>query len=304
MNKNQYHILIVDDEEINIEIVSSILEAQEYQISSSLNGKDALQKLFSNKYDLVLLDINMPDMNGFTVCERLKKDSQTKDIPVIFFSAESDLEFITKAFNLGAVDYIPKPFNGAELLARVNTHIKIRAYTEDIELKTAKLSILASTDNLTKIANRIRYISVLKHYCSKISSEETNLCLIYMHINNLDKVNEINGYRKGDQILQRFVKDVNINLKDNDFFARILAAEFAIILPKTSLSYAITQAKKIKNHLDNDSYFPNVTFSFGVVEYIKDESIDIFSTRALRMMKESKSIGSKAIAHQREKFEI
>ncbi len=132
-------ILIVDDNPINIQVISSILHEKGYNISISTSGIQALNTISAKMPDLILLDIEMPEMDGYEVCKRLKSDIKTKEIPVIFLTAKIETENIVYGFEIGAVDYITKPFNVAELLARVATHIELKKSREKlIELNATK----------------------------------------------------------------------------------------------------------------------------------------------------------------------
>ena len=127
----QATVLIVDDEPINIKVIANILE-DKYQLTIATNGETALEIVNSVKPNLILLDINMPHMDGYEVAKILKANKKTKNIPFIFLTAKQDSESIVKGFELGAVDYIPKPFNNSELLARVENHIKTYILQQDI----------------------------------------------------------------------------------------------------------------------------------------------------------------------------
>ncbi|KPA16503.1 Response regulator receiver sensor signal transduction histidine kinase, partial [Candidatus Magnetomorum sp. HK-1] len=132
-------ILIVDDVYQNIQILGKILKNKGFLLSFALNGKEALEQVERESFDLILLDIMMPVISGFDVCEKLKSNNKTKDIPVIFISAKVDVESIVKGFKLGAVDYITKPFRPEELLARVHTHLSLKhAQEELVELNATK----------------------------------------------------------------------------------------------------------------------------------------------------------------------
>ena len=120
-------ILVVDDAPANLESLSDILVSQGYQVRVAPNGKTALKEVEAALPDLILLDINMPDLSGFEVCERLKGDERTRDIPVIFISAMDQTEDIVKAFTLGGVDYITKPVQFEEMMARIETHLALHS---------------------------------------------------------------------------------------------------------------------------------------------------------------------------------
>jgi signal transduction histidine kinase len=131
MNMNQSsQILIVDDNPQNLKMLGSTLREKGYSPIFAKNGVQALKLLENKKPDLILLDLMKPDMNGFEVCQKIKQDATTKEIPVIFLTAQTDKEKVIKGFQLGAVDYVTKPFNIEELITRVKTHLKLKS-TED-----------------------------------------------------------------------------------------------------------------------------------------------------------------------------
>ena len=129
-------ILIVDDVSENVDVLVQLL--QKNDLITALDGGTALNILKEEVVDLILLDIMMPGMDGFEVCKRIKQNSKTSHIPIIFLSAKDKLQDIQTGFKLGAVDYITKPFNPAELLSRVNTHLKLRGYEKNLEKKVAQ----------------------------------------------------------------------------------------------------------------------------------------------------------------------
>ncbi len=154
MNKdtNAGHILIVDDNSTNIDILVHTLR-DKYQIGIAKNGKKALEYAFNYNPGLILLDIMMPDMDGYEVCKRLKEDERTRDIAVIFISAMNDVSDKTKGFELGAVDFITKPFNSAEVNARVKTHLSIISMQE--ELSNRNIILEKKVAEKTKLINQI-----------------------------------------------------------------------------------------------------------------------------------------------------
>ncbi len=131
----RYSVLTVDDVPKNLQILGSILRKENYDVSFASSGRSALSIIDAEKPDIILLDIMMPDMDGYEVCEKLKENPRTTNIPIIFLTAKTQTEDIIKGFELGAVDYVTKPFNASELLARVKTHIEFKS-TKDILDKT------------------------------------------------------------------------------------------------------------------------------------------------------------------------
>ncbi|MEI6049144.1 MAG: response regulator [Bacteroidota bacterium] len=140
MNEDVY-ILVVDDNQENLKVVSNFLREKRYKIALATDGESAFKVLEANKIDLILLDIMMPGMDGYEVCKILKKKPETKDIPVIFLTARVETDDIVKGFQTGGVDYITKPFKKEELFARVNNHIQlklVRDYLAKCEIDTKK----------------------------------------------------------------------------------------------------------------------------------------------------------------------
>ena len=133
-------ILVVDDTPANIQTVAAILKGKGYQLSVATNGKQALDALTKIRPDLILLDVMMPELDGFETCQRIKSSEAWRDIPVIFLTAKTDTADIVKGFEMGAVDYVGKPFNAHELLARVSTHLTVDQLRRSLALKNVELA--------------------------------------------------------------------------------------------------------------------------------------------------------------------
>ncbi|MDD5184154.1 MAG: hybrid sensor histidine kinase/response regulator [Paludibacter sp.] len=173
-------ILIVDDNPQNLQLLGSIIYEKGYNVSVSSSGLHALESISQQAPDLILLDIQMPEMDGFEVCKILKSNSITKDIPIIFLTAVTDSENIMYGFELGAVDYITKPFNKGELLARVGTHIELKLSKEKLtELNAAKDKFFAIIGHdLRNPAYALKML--LKQMTSKYSSYTNEEILYYL----------------------------------------------------------------------------------------------------------------------------
>jgi diguanylate cyclase (GGDEF)-like protein len=264
-------ILIVDNEPANIDILMPHLKSN-YKIVAALNGKKALEKAKSkNPPDLILLDIVMPEMNGYDVCKALKASEATKNIPVLFVTAVSEVMDETKAFRLGAVDYITKPFHPPVVLARIKTQLELKA-------KSDMLEQLAYIDGLTNICNRRRFDEILNNEWKRLSRNQSHLSLIMIDLDYFKLFNDTNGHAVGDQCL----KDVAYSLRDclkrpADIIARYGGEEFAALLPDTDREgvkiIANNMRKKVETlkipHTDS-----NVTISLGVATAFSDSGID------------------------------
>ncbi|PIQ26042.1 hypothetical protein COW36_02450 [bacterium (Candidatus Blackallbacteria) CG17_big_fil_post_rev_8_21_14_2_50_48_46] len=184
-------VLIVDDIAANIQLVASILEKEGYHLSFAQRGADALQLLQQRKFDLVLLDLHMPGMDGFEVCKQLKQNPLTREIPVIFLTAVSETEKLVMGLQFGAVDYITKPFEPMELQARVRTHLSLKAakdkiiwQNQELERMTREKSELMGIvahdlkNPLTVIVSGIEYLRIKELELASNSSRRLNNMLI------------------------------------------------------------------------------------------------------------------------------
>ena len=138
--KNSYEILVVDDVSENIKVAINILKQDNYNFSYALNGKEALEILKRKRFDLILLDIMMPVMNGFEVCKIVKNTPQISDTPIIFLTAKIDMQSVEEGFNLGAVDYVTKPFHAIELKSRVKNHLELYRAKKKLKLNNISLN--------------------------------------------------------------------------------------------------------------------------------------------------------------------
>lgn len=145
-------VLIIDDEVTNIQIASDILEAENLEIMVAKNGNDGIKRARQGHPDLILLDIRMPEIDGYETCHQLKDDPICSDIPIIFMTGLTELEDKLKAFAVGGVDYITKPFREAELIARVSVHLQLRNLARELEDKNSRLAGALDTGNIVNVA--------------------------------------------------------------------------------------------------------------------------------------------------------
>lgn len=226
MEKNEEtrkKILIVDDIPKNIELAANILQTKNYNITFAKSGLSALQKVQSIDFDLILLDVMMPEMDGFEVCRKLKDDPKTRDIPVIFLTAKSETENVVKGFELGAVDYVTKPFKTEELLARVKTHIDIREKIEEKERIEKELIAKQAKGEAEAAEGDEELVQQLEEKKKELG----NVTLFYELRSQLDKL--IQDKSPVARMEIRHIKEMISNLfidKSNQEFHRSLKKEF------------------------------------------------------------------------------
>ena len=173
---DSYNILVVDDVVDNIQVAMNVLKEDNYNLTFALNGEEAIELINANCYDLILLDIMMPGLDGYDVCKVIKLNPEKKDIPIIFLTAKTDIESISKAFKLGAVDYITKPFNADELLARTRNHVELYKSRQLLAQNNLSLKIKHQVETarlLTELEKTQREIIYILAELTEAVSDET-----------------------------------------------------------------------------------------------------------------------------------
>ncbi len=267
MTDSNGRILIVDDERLNITVLAALLE-EDYEILVAKDGEQALKRARGeHKPDLILLDVVMPNMDGYEVCQILKKDSTTQHIPVIFITVKSTVEEETRGLELGAVDYIAKPFSPAIVKARVANHVELKRQRD-------LLQHLNITDALTNIANRRYFDGYLEHELEQCQNASIPLSLIMIDIDHFKHFNDEYGHTIGDQCLKQVAKALASELSQHDdLVARYGGEEFAVVLPKRASQAATEIAETLRQAVGrllistNGGQNVNVTISLGVVSY-------------------------------------
>jgi diguanylate cyclase (GGDEF)-like protein len=223
-----------------------------------------------------LLDIMMPEMDGIETCRRLKADASTRDIPVIFITAKTEVEDVVEGFNVGGLDYITKPFRLQEVLARVETHLKLRKVLRDkdnliSELRDTHEVLLnsAKMDLLTGLQNRVSLEEKLNQEQSRSLRTGKVFSLILADIDHINTINDEFGMQVGDQVILRTASILAEGIRSHDFVGRWSSEEFLILLPDTGLEEANILAEKIRVRIENEKLDFNqnqigLTLSMGI----------------------------------------
>lgn len=233
-------ILIVDDVPANIKALIEVLKNPNYDILVATSGAIALEVATSEIPDLILLDIMMPEMDGYEVCAKLKANAATQNIPVIFITARNKEEDETKCFELGAVDYISRPISPPSVQARVKTHLELKRQRDILEN-------LSNLDGLTSIPNRRRFDEFIEHEWQRAMQSCFPVSLIMIDIDYFKLFNDNYGHLAGDdclkQVAQALAKTVE---RKTDLLARYGGEEFTCVLPLTDVKGAVVVANKLR----------------------------------------------------------
>lgn len=248
-------VLIVDDMPTNVKVLANGLK-NEYHIQVASNGAKAIEiARSSTPPDLILLDIIMPDMDGYEVCRRLKNDAQPSSIPIIFVSALGEALDEEKGLNLGAVDYISKPFHLPIVRARLRNHMTLKR-------KTDLLEDMSHMDGLTHVANRRQFDETFEKEAQRCQRDGHYLGIIMIDIDYFKLFNDNYGHGKGDDCLVKVAGALNNQIRrSSDLFARYGGEEFVVILPDTQPKEVAAIAEKLRVAVDQ----LNITHEFSAV---------------------------------------
>lgn len=251
-------ILLVDDIEENIRTVLGILD--NYDIIPCTSGTEALEILKEEQVDLILLDIMMPEMNGYQVCEKVRAKPELQEIPIIFLTARQDEDSIEKAYDVGAHDYVTKPFLPRELKARVDFQLKFH-------FTMKKLEYIASHDQMTGIFNRRRFFEIAKAMFTENPRE--SLYTIMLDIDHFKRINDKYGHAVGDIALKEVTAAIASVLPEGACFARLGGEEFAIAIRGQNNDAINTLAESIRRKVEltpiiADDVSFNCSISMGV----------------------------------------
>ena len=232
-------LLLVDDQRVNILVLHELFR-DECEIFMAMDGEQALQSCRTILPDLLLLDVHMDGLDGHEVCRRLKGDPETRDIPIIFVTAQGAEQDEVRGFELGAVDFIVKPINPVIVKARVKIHLTLK-HQSDI------LRSIALLDGLTGVANRRKFDCELDRDWRQCLREQVALSVILIDVDHFKRYNDRYGHLKGDSALQAVAKALSSVLKrPYDLLARYGGEEFACVLPNTDLTDAVKIAERMQ----------------------------------------------------------
>jgi len=291
METKKNTLLIVDDENSNLKVLTHILGSS-YTIYTASNGVSAIQKAKDLKPDLILLDIIMPEMNGYETLSVIKKTEETHKIPVVFITGLSSADDEEKGLSLEAADYITKPFSAPIVKLRVHNQIQIVNQLRMIEQ-------LSMVDQLTKLPNRRSFDSRLNLEWRQAIREKTPISLLMMDLDKFKLINDNYGHQNGDLVLKKVAEVFTLSLRrPADFTARWGGEEFIVLLPNTAMEGALEVAEHIRADIEKTLIsFPDgkeiqITISIGVTSKKLEKTSSVTAIladadKALYMAKEA-----------------
>ena len=284
-------ILIVDDDEAELKRDSDILTEVGYEVVGCRSGAEAMEYLHNNPVELVLLDVNMPEMNGYDVCLNIRKHFPLDDLPIIFLTNQENEASVTQGFQSGASDFVCKSAASDVLLARIGVHLRLSRSLRN-------LRDISLTDDLTGAYNRRHAICSLRELFARSKRYGTNFSIVYFDLNGLKRINDQHGHLAGDLLLRSIVTACNKLLRESDMLFRMGGDEFLVICPDTDLKGAFVCAERMQAAVKALTIVDQtVAFAYGTASSFEDykdmdemlHSADVSMYECKRRMREGRT---------------
>lgn len=271
-NNKLRKVLAIDDNPTDLALLKAHLKKMGLAALVTQDAKSGIEIAINQQPDLILLDVVMPDINGFEVCRRLKADTRTSSIPVMFISANEQSRNKILSSKLGAIDYVIKPINPEELKSRIGIILKMTELQE-------KLLSLANTDELTGLANRRYFFDILEREILQAKIKGNALSLIILDMDHFKSVNDTYGHLDGDMVLREMGKIIQENIYPLDLAARYGGEEFIVLMPETPHEKALKAAERLREIIDSHHWVISnerisVTASVGLVSIDSSNLLD------------------------------
>ncbi|MCH2143770.1 MAG: diguanylate cyclase [Phycisphaerales bacterium] len=289
-------LLVVDDSELIHRLLKVRLKFERIEINTASSSTEALQLVREFEPDVILLDIDLgvgDPMDGFEILSELKSDPTTKDIAVIFISGSTETMDRVRALELGAIDFIGKPFEVVELKARIRSALRVRSVVRMLAQK-------ARIDGLTGLWNRAFFDARLEEEITAAGRHGRPLSLIMCDLDRFKSLNDQHGHLFGDQVIERFAQLLGAG-RTTDFACRYGGEEFALILPDTDREQALQAAERVRCSIESEQWLDHpglvVTASFGVSQYRVDLDQSLMVEAADQALYRAKETGRNRVEH-------
>lgn len=293
-------VLIIDDSETVRQRVQQVL-LESHVAANVLFAKDGLEGfklLLNNRVDLVLCDVVMPGIDGFKFLSLKKARAELNETPVIMLAGTAgDVHAKVRGLEAGASDYLTKPFDDEELVARVKVHLKIKALQDELREKNLRLEELSNTDGLTKVVNRRHLMELLDLEFTRARRYNSTLSFVMVDVDHFKTINDKHGHQTGDEALTAVAGVLRQDLRRNDVVGRYGGEEFSLLLPETVGEGAKVVAERYRKRIEEYDLVTKagtlkLSASFGVAELAPDmPDIDALVRRADAAMYQAKHEG-------------
>ncbi|GAB4269615.1 MAG: diguanylate cyclase [Deferrisomatales bacterium] len=256
MGRRDFSLLIVDDSSALRQELRSLVEGLDYigPCREAANGVEAYRKVLEAPPDLVLCDLEMPSVDGLKFLSLVRSRPEARDIPVILVTGRAEVETKIRGLELGASDYVTKPFDAGELAARIKVQLKIKALQDALRRSNEKLQELSSVDPLTRLYNRRYFMEALAAEFSRSDRYATPLSFVMVDIDHFKRLNDTYGHQAGDDVLREMGALIRRQIRAADTPGRYGGEEFCILLPQTAVEGAREFAQRLRVAVEAASF--------------------------------------------------
>jgi len=247
-------ILVVDDNQDNIEIIATRLRFRGYEILEASDGNSALALVHEAAPDLILLDVMLPDIDGYEISRRIKGDENLPFIPIILVTARDSTQDKVAGLDAGADDYLTKPINFPELEARVRSMLRIKRLQDELELKNRELERLAISDGLTGLFNHRHIHALLAEEFERSARTNDMMSVAMLDLDRFKSVNDTYGHPAGDRVLTELSDILRETARDIDKLGRYGGEEFMVLLPETGIEDAAVFVERVRREVSRRAF--------------------------------------------------
>ena len=281
-------VMVIEDRPFESDKFVETLKRDDDSVIAAKTGDQAIALAQQNEFDIITVSLNLGGEDGLRLCSHLRSNERTRSVPILMVGEETDMKRIAQGLEIGAHDYILRPVDRNELLARVRTQVRRKRYQDRLRANYEMSLSLALTDSLTGLFNR-RYLMVhLEKLLAKNRDAKKNLCVLMMDIDFFKKINDTHGHAVGDEVLKIFADRVGQRLRSFDLVARLGGEEFVVILPDISIDMAMQVSERLRNGIGRIPFKVNipegevaVTVSIGAAMIMGDQ--DVLVEEALKL---------------------
>jgi diguanylate cyclase (GGDEF)-like protein len=271
--ENLFPILIAEDDPVSRMLLEKTLAKAGYEVATVTNGREALESFSKKFFPIVLTDWMMPEMDGLQLCRAIRKNISTGYVFIFILTARDSIDNMVAGLEAGADDYLTKPINRPELMARLKTATRVLELEKSLKDANEEITILAITDTLTGCYNRTFMDDHLPKEIKRAIRYKHPISLIMLDIDNFKQVNDTYGHQAGDEVLKELVRSINRSIRGNvDWVARYGGEEFLVVFPETDFERAELLAERLRRDISQNTIrFKEkeiqITASFGVTGF-------------------------------------
>ena len=300
------HVLIIEDKDFELRKMEETLATDQHTVMGAESGLQAMELVSTHDFDLVIVSLNLEGEDGLRLCSHLKSNERTRAVPLVMIGGDDDMSMIAHGLEIGAHDYLLRPVERSELLARTRTQIRRKRFQERLRA-TYEISLsMALTDSLTGLYNR-RYLEVhLDKLLQKNKTSKKSLAVLMIDIDHFKPVNDTHGHKAGDEALKIFAERLKNNLRSFDLVARMGGEEFVAILPDVSEKRSYMVAERLRRAIEEEPFEVgaqsgplNITTSIGgtIIDFEEHTVAEVLE-RADKALYEAKEGGRNCVVFE------